>query len=103
MSVTRELSEFAIGAFDAQPCTICRDVAREHSGRADATLIGETTKVSLSQAIIANGAMIRYLDFNDGYHFPKSPGKIGGGHPSDSLPAVFAVGERQHASGKAVI
>ena len=69
----------------------------------DATLIGETTKVSLSQAIIANGAMIRYLDFNDGYHFPKSPGKIGGGHPSDCLPAVFAVGERQHASGKAVI
>ena len=130
MSVTRELSEFAlgvryenipahvthemkrffidalacaIGAFDAQPCTICRDVAREHSGRPDATLIGETAKVSLSQAIIANGAMIRYLDFNDGYHFPKSPGKIGGGHPSDCLPAVFAVGERQHAPGKAVI
>ncbi|MGA8819404.1 MAG: MmgE/PrpD family protein [Xanthobacteraceae bacterium] len=130
MSVTRELSEFAlgiryddipahvthemkrffidalacaIGAFDAEPCRICRDVARENSGRPDATLIGETTKVSLSSAIIANGAMVRYLDFNDGYHFPKSPGKIGGGHPSDCLPAVFAVAERQHASGKAAI
>ena len=130
MSVTRELSEFAlgiryetipahvthemkrffidalacaIGAFDAEPSRICRDVAREHSGRPDATLIGETTKVSLSQAIIANGAMVRYLDFNDGYHFAKSPGKIGGGHPSDCLPAVIAVAERQHASGKAAI
>ena len=130
MSITRELSEFAldlryedvpaeamremkrffidalacaIGAFDSEPATICRDVAREHAGRPDATLIGETTKVSLSQAIIANGAMIRYLDFNDGYHFPKSPGKIGGGHPSDCLPAVFAVGEWRRSSGKEIL
>ena len=93
----------AIGAFDAEPCVTCRDVAREDGGRPDATLIGEPTKVSLSQAIIANGAMIRYLDFNDGYHFPKSPGKIGGGHPSDCLPAVFAVGERQHSSGREIL
>jgi 2-methylcitrate dehydratase len=130
MTITRELSEFAlglryedipaevthemkrflvdalacaVGAFDADPCVICRDVAREQGGRPDATLIGETMKVALSQAIIANGAMIRYLDFNDGYHFPKSPGKIGGGHPSDCLPAVFGVGERQMSSGKEII
>ena len=47
--------------------------------------------------------MVRYLDFNDVLYFPKSPGKIGGAHPSDALPAALAVGEREHASGKRVI
>ena len=38
--VTREMKRFildalacAIGAFDAEPCRICRDVARENGGR----------------------------------------------------------------------
>jgi 2-methylcitrate dehydratase len=93
----------AIGAFDAEPCRICRDLARENGGREEATLIGERTKVSASEAIVANGAMLRYLDFNDGYHFPKSPGKIAGGHPSDSWPATLALAERQRSSGKAVL
>ncbi len=108
--VTREIKRFildslacAIGAFDAEPCVICRDVAREEGGRADATLIGETTKVGMAQAIYANEAMIRYLDFNDVLYFPKSPGKISGAHPSDSLPAALALGERRHASGKMIL
>src|SRR3954468_23906239 len=70
----------AIGAFDAEPCRICREVAREHGGAGVATLIGERDKVSVSQAIIANETMVRYLDFNDVLYFPKSPGKIGGAH-----------------------
>ena len=68
-----------------------------------ATLIGERDKVSVSQAMIANETMVRYLDFNDVLYFPKSPGKIGGAHPSDALPAALAVGEREHASGREVI
>ena len=93
----------AIGAFAAEPCRICREVAREHGGTDDATLIGERNKVSVSSAIIANETMVRYLDFNDVLYFPKSPGKIGGAHPSDALPVALAVGEREHASGKHVI
>ena len=93
----------AIGAFAAEPCRICREVAREHGGTGHATLIGERSKVSVSSAIIANETMVRYLDFNDVLYFPKSPGKIGGAHPSDALPAALAVGEREHASGKQVI
>ena len=107
--VTREMKRFmldalacAIGAFDADPCRICRDFARESGGN-EATLIGENSKVSVSSAIIANETMIRYLDFNDVLYFPKSPGKIAGAHPSDALPAALAVGERQHSSGKDVI
>jgi len=93
----------AIGGYGAEPCRICRDVARETSGKGEATLIGETAKVSVSSAIIANETMIRYLDFNDVLYFPKSPGKIGGAHPSDALPAALALGESRHASGRQVI
>ena len=107
--VTREMKRFmldalacAIGAFDSDPCRICRDFARESGGN-EATLIGESSKVSVSSAIIANETMIRYLDFNDVLYFPKSPGKIAGAHPSDAFPAALAVGERQHSSGKEVI
>ena len=77
--------------------------SRARGGGDEATLIGESDKVSVSSAIIANETMVRYLDFNDVLYFPKSPGKIGGAHPSDALPAALAVGERQHASGKQVI
>src|SRR4051812_10427087 len=107
--VTREMKRFildalacAIGAFESDPCRICRDFARESGGN-EATLIGESSKVSVSSAIIANETMIRYLDFNDVLYFPKSPGKIAGAHPSDALPVALAVGERQHSSGKEVI
>ena len=79
--VTREMKRFmldalacAIGAFDADPCRICRDFARESGGN-EATLIGENSKVSVSQAIIANETMVRYLDFNDVLYFPKSPAR----------------------------
>jgi 2-methylcitrate dehydratase len=93
----------ATGAFDAEPCRTCRDVARGYGGAGEATLIGERGKVAVASAIIANETMVRYLDFNDVLYFPKSPGKIGGAHPSDSLPAALAVGEREHASGRQVI
>src|SRR4029078_12180133 len=63
----------AIGAFDAEPCRICREVAREHGGAGVATLIGERDKVSVSQAIIANETMVRHLDFKHLLHFSKTP------------------------------
>jgi 2-methylcitrate dehydratase len=41
--------------------------------------------------------MLRYIDMNDTY-----PGK-GGGHPSDMIPAVLAIGESERLSGRDVI
>jgi 2-methylcitrate dehydratase len=45
-------------------------------------------------AAFINGAMIRYLDFNDTVH---------GGHPSDSLGALFALAEDAGADGKRLL
>jgi 2-methylcitrate dehydratase len=48
-------------------------------------------------AAFANGALVRYLDFNDTY-LAKEPA-----HPSDNIAAILAVGEASRASGKRVI
>jgi 2-methylcitrate dehydratase len=50
---------------------------------------------SLSGAAFANGVMARCLDLNDTYFSTQ-----GGGHPSDYIPALLAVGESVAASGK---
>src|SRR4029078_2097574 len=42
----------AIGAFDAEPCRICREVAREHGGAGVATRIREAQKGCVSACII---------------------------------------------------
>src|SRR5580704_6016750 len=52
----------------------------------EATLIGSGDKVSVSAAIIANQAMIRYLDYNDDLPIPIGPGDLVAAHPSGALP-----------------
>jgi 2-methylcitrate dehydratase len=61
------------------------------------TVWGTDHKTLPDLATFANGAMVRYLDFNDTY-LSKEPA-----HPSDNIPAVLAAGETAHASGKLVI
>jgi 2-methylcitrate dehydratase len=48
--------------------------------------------------VFANGVMIRYLDFNDGYITPK-----GGGHPSDTIAALLSSAEIAGSSGRDLI
>ncbi|MSO93347.1 MAG: MmgE/PrpD family protein [Rhodospirillales bacterium] len=93
----------AIGGYDSKTGRICRETAKEISGPPEATIIGETTKVSCSAAVLANEPMIRYLDYNDDMSIALAPGDIAAAHPSDALPVAFAVGEKLGASGKDVI
>src|ERR671930_29493 len=62
-----------------------------------ATVLGSGQETSPDLATFANGVMIRYLDFNDGYTSKES------GHPSDAVAAVLSPAEIVHGSGKAVI
>ena len=87
----------AIGGYDAEPSRIARTLAGRYSGAPSARIFGALQASSLEHAAFANGVALRYLDFNDAYLTRSS------GHPSDTLAAVFAVGEAMHASGKAVI
>lgn len=87
----------ALGAWNALPCRVARRMAQTGKASRGATLWGTRTRTLPELAAFANGAMVRYLDFNDTY-LSKEPA-----HPSDNLAAVLAVGESVRASGKQVL
>jgi len=84
-----------IGALDERPVRICRDVALAVSG--DATVIGTLRRTTPDLATFANCAAVRYFDFNDTY-----VGRFAV-HPSDHIPACFAVAEAERASAQELI
>ena len=87
----------AIGGYASGPSKIARLLADTVSSRQPATVLGSGQQTSLELATFANGVMIRYLDFNDGYTSRES------GHPSDAIAAVLSPAEIARADGKSVI
>ena len=87
----------ALGAWHAAPCRIARRLAQAVKAPQGSTLWGTTWRTQPDLAAFANGALVRYLDFNDTY-LSKEPA-----HPSDNLAAVLAIGETVHATGKQII
>ncbi|MBS0154467.1 MAG: MmgE/PrpD family protein [Nitrospira sp.] len=87
----------ALGAWNAPPCLVARRVAETVKVPHGATAWGTNHKTLPDLATFANGGLVRYLDFNDTY-LSKEPA-----HPSDNIPAIVAVGETIHASGRQVI
>ena len=84
----------ALGGYDSGPAKIARDLAGLVSSSQPATILYSGQKTSVDLAAFANDAMVRSLDFNDGY-----VGK-GGGHPSDSIAALLAAAEAAQAGGR---
>jgi 2-methylcitrate dehydratase len=84
----------ALGALDALPVEAVRANIREFGGRPLCTLIGGG-RTAPDRAALYNGALVRYLDFNDSYF---APGETC--HPSDNLAPVLAAAEYANASGR---
>jgi 2-methylcitrate dehydratase len=88
----------ALGGFASEPAGIARAIAGAVTSNTPATVIGTGQPSSPDLAAFANGVMIRYLDFNDGY---TSNGESG--HPSDSLAAALAIADLLHRDGRELI
>jgi 2-methylcitrate dehydratase len=88
----------ALGGYASAPAQIARDMAATVTSSQPATVIGSGQRSSIDLATFANGVMLRFLDFNDGY---TSTGESG--HPSDSVAAVLTVADALGRSGKDVI
>lgn len=84
----------ALGALQGEPVRMIRKGIDEFGGNPLCTLIGGG-KTSPDRAAFYNGALIRYLDFNDSY---LAPGETC--HPSDNIGAVLAASEHVRASGR---
>ncbi|HEY7693753.1 MAG TPA: MmgE/PrpD family protein [Gaiellaceae bacterium] len=87
----------AFGALDAPPVRAIRAQVEDFGGRPLSTLIGGG-RTAPDRAALYNGALVRYLDFNDSYFAPNETC-----HPSDNLAPVLAAAEYAHASGQELL
>lgn len=85
----------ALGALDAVPVRMSRQVIRQQGGKPQSTPIGVRWKTSCDQAAFLNGMAIRYLDFND-Y-------STSGSHASMSVAPALALAEAEALSGKDLV
>jgi 2-methylcitrate dehydratase len=83
----------AIAALDGEPIRILRAHLADFGGAPKASLIGGGMTAP-DRAAMYNGALVRYLDFNDSY---LATGETC--HPSDNLGAVLAASEYAKRSG----
>lgn len=84
----------AIGALDGEPIRAIREQIEDFGGNGRCTLIGGG-QTAPDRATLYNSALVRYLDFNDGY---LAKGETC--HPNDNLGAVLAACEYANRSGK---
>jgi 2-methylcitrate dehydratase len=84
----------ALGALGAPPIEAVRAQVDDFGGRPVSTLIAGGASAP-DRAALYNGALVRYLDFNDSYF---APGETC--HPSDNLAPVLAAAEYAGASGR---
>ena len=87
----------ALGGYASEPSKIARDLAGTVTSSQPCTVIGSGQTSSPDLATFANGVMIRYLDYNDGYTSQES------GHPSDSIAAVLSATEMAGLGGRRAI
>lgn len=84
----------ACGALLGQPIQYIREHINDFGGSNQATLIGSGSS-SPDRVAFYNGALVRYLDYNDSY---LAKGETC--HPSDNLGAVLAACEYANATGR---
>ena len=81
----------AIGAYFAPGRSMYEAMVKELGGVEEATVIGSGLRTSAANATLVNSFLVRFLDYND---------FGGGGHNSDSIPAIIAIAEREKSHGR---
>lgn len=88
----------SLGAYKSKPAIIARQTAAAVPvAKNGAVVVGTKLRTTPDLAAFANGAHIRYLDFNDTY-LSKEPA-----HPSDNIAATLAVAQSAGRSGRDLI
>jgi 2-methylcitrate dehydratase len=87
----------ALGAYRSPTAKVAREAAMAVRASEGSSVLGTRHRTTPDLAAFANGAMVRYLDFNDTY-LSREPA-----HPSDNIPPALAVAQAAGRSGKHVI
>ena len=95
----RILSTLAVSlaAFELPPVRIARKLAQPVTGGPVASIFGSLVKTTAEMAAFVNSAMVRCLDMSDSYVMAAVS------HPADAFPAVLAVAEAEHLSGRQLL
>jgi len=83
-----------LGAYHSRPAKVARAMAQAVRDTRAGIVWGTSHSSTPERAAFANGAMVRYLDFNDTYL------SLEPAHPSDNIPAAVAVAQSMAKSGK---
>ncbi|MBI4718099.1 MAG: MmgE/PrpD family protein [Planctomycetes bacterium] len=87
-----------LGAYHAHPSKVVREKAMSVTAPAPAATVWGTRHATTPDlAAFANGAMVRYLDYNDTYL------SLEPAHPSDNIPAAVAVTQATGKAGRDLI
>jgi len=92
----------AVGGFNSEASQIYQSLTKEMGESSDATVIGSGARADCLNAAMANGIMVRYLDYMDQISIPVGKWYVFS-HPSEVIPSILAVSEWQHLSGKEVL
>lgn len=93
----------AMGGFSSQASQILLKVIEESGTKPESTVFGSGLKTSCQNAVLANGSMVRYLDYNDTAFIIQGETYRTGYHPSEVIPGILAVAEHEGLSGRDVI
>src|SRR5262245_5222995 len=90
------------GGYLSEPSRILHSFIKEMNSPGESTIFVSGLKTSCLYATLANGAMVRYLDYMD-LCFLAKEARDTIGHHGESIPPILAVAERRHATGQEVI
>jgi len=93
----------AIGGYSSEASGAIQALLGDLDGPREATVIGSGMKTSCLNAALANGLMVRCLDYNDAVVIELDGTFRVGYHPSEVIPPILALGEKEHLTGKETI
>src|SRR5258708_992597 len=92
----------ALGAIGCDAAAILEATVMDTGGLPEATIFGSGIRTNVLNALLVNGALVRYLEGHDNYLVVKPTG-VTGCHPSDTIAMILALAERQGATGRDVL
>jgi len=93
----------AVGGAGSPPAIAVESVVAQLGGRPEATVIGSGTRTSSVLASLANGTMLRYLDYMDTVLVESPAGAVSATHPSEVVMPLLATAEANRCSGRQLI
>ncbi|MBW1956510.1 MAG: MmgE/PrpD family protein [Deltaproteobacteria bacterium] len=93
----------AVGGYASEASRILQAFVKGAGHPAESTVFGSGIRTSCLNATLANGAMVRYLDYNDTAFILQGETYRTGYHPSEVIPPVLALGEKCRLSGKDIL